>query len=118
MDHQWNITDDNEYTKHLKKLTENLPKPKNIVVISAHWLTNGTYVTIDKTPEQVYDFYGFPQKLYEIQYKPSGSPEIAEKIIEIGKEKDIHGSLKWGIDHAAWSVLYHIYPDADIQLLK
>lgn len=113
-----NVIDDNDYTKHLKRLCNELPKPKSIVIVSAHWLTNGTFVTCDKNPEQIYDFYGFPQKLYEIQYKPSGSPELAVQIIEMCKEKGLQCSLKWGIDHAAWAVLHHFYPEADIPVIE
>jgi 4,5-DOPA dioxygenase extradiol len=113
-----NIIEDNDYTRHLKKLAGKFPRPKAIIVISAHWLTNGTSVTGDKNPVQIYDFYGFPQKLYEIQYKPSGIPELAEQIVESGKEKRLQNSLRWGIDHAAWSVLVHIFPKADIPVLE
>jgi len=112
-----NITEVNDYTKHLNKLGNELPRPKAIVVISAHWLTKGTLVTGDKNPLQIYDFYGFPQKLYEIEYKPTGLPLLAEQIIEIGGGK-IQNSLKWGIDHASWSVLIHAFPKADIPVLE
>ena len=113
-----NIIEINNYTRHLKKLANELPRPKAIVVISAHWLTNGTLVTGEKNPVQIYDFYGFPQKLYEIQYKPTGLPELAEQIIELGKEKKIQNSLRWGIDHAAWSILCHVFPKADIPVVE
>lgn len=113
-----NIIEINGYTKHLEKLGNELPRPKAIVIISAHWLTNGTFVTGDKNPIQIYDFYGFPQKLYEIDYKPSGLPMLAEEIIEIGKLKKIQNSLKWGIDHASWSVLIHAFPKADIPVIE
>jgi 4,5-DOPA dioxygenase extradiol len=112
-----NISEVNDYTKHLKKLGNELPRPKAIVVISAHWLTKGTLVTGDMNPLQIYDFYGFPQKLYEIEYKPAGLPILAEQIIEIGGGK-IQNSLKWGIDHASWSVLIHAFPKADIPVLE
>ncbi len=113
-----NIIEDNDYTKHLKKLGIEIPKPKSIIVISAHWLTNGTYVTGNNNPLQIYDFYGFPQKLYEVQYRPSGSSELAEQIIEITKEKELQISLRWGIDHAAWSILYHAFPKADVPVIE
>jgi 4,5-DOPA dioxygenase extradiol len=102
----------------LKKLANELPRPKAIIVISAHWLTNGTFVTGEKNPLQIFDFYGFPQKLYEIQYRPTGLPELADQIIELGKEKKIQKSLRWGIDHAAWSILYHAFPNADIPVVE
>ena len=113
-----NALSDNNYTQHLKKLGKNFPEPKAIVVISAHWLTNGTFVTVEEHPEQIYDFYGFPQKLYEIPYKPVGSPFTADLVIELGKSKKITGSKKWGIDHAAWSVLCHMFPSANIPVVE
>jgi 4,5-DOPA dioxygenase extradiol len=113
-----NLIETNDYTNHLEKLVTKIPRPDAIVVISAHWLTNGTFVTGDKNPVQIYDFYGFPQKIYQIQYKPAGLPELAEKIIQLCPEKNLQNSLKWGIDHAAWSVLNYIFPKADIPVVE
>jgi len=113
-----NIINDNDYTKSLRKIAYELPKPKAIVVISAHWLTRGTFITANREPRQIYDFYGFPQDLYKINYAPSGMPLLAKKIESESKEKPIISAENWGLDHAAWAVLVHMYPNADIPVLE
>jgi 4,5-DOPA dioxygenase extradiol len=113
-----NIINDNDYTKSLRKMAYELPKPKAIVVVSAHWLTRGTFITSNLEPRQIYDFYGFPQDLYKINYAPSGLPELAKKIESDSKEKPIVATDNWGLDHASWAVLAHMYPNADIPVLE
>ena len=111
-----NVIEDNEYTDFLKKFTKNITPPKTIVVISAHWQSNGTYITGWKNPAQIYDFWWFPEKLYTFKYAPQGNPELAEKIasddigVKIDKDR--------GIDHAAWAVLTHMYKDNEIRLVE
>jgi 4,5-DOPA dioxygenase extradiol len=111
-----NAINDNEYTRSLKDYTKSIIIPKAIVVISAHWQTYGTFITGSGAPDQIYDFYGFPEVLYNIKYKPSGLPEIAELFVndKIGIEIDD----KRGIDHAGWAVVKHIFPDGEIPLLE
>ena len=113
-----NIIQDNEFTNDLKKLGNSLPTPEAILVISAHWLTNGTYVTCEAQPRQIYDYYGFPKELYEFKYHPQGKPELAKQITQLGTDKEIQCSTEWGIDHAAYMVLGHIFPDANIPTLE
>jgi 4,5-DOPA dioxygenase extradiol len=113
-----NIISDNEYTKDLLKLKKDLPVPDAILVVSAHWLTRGTYITGSEAPEQIYDFYGFPKELYKIKYQAPGSREMAEFIRGTVGEEYIKIDENRGIDHAAWAVLKFIYPDEDIPVLE
>jgi 4,5-DOPA dioxygenase extradiol len=112
-----NIVLDNNYTKSIVKLAKQFPKPRAILVISAHWLTNGTYVTCVNKPKTIYDFYGFPDELYRVSYPSPGSPENAELAIKTVKSTDIKCG-DWGLDHAAWAVLKHMYPAADVPVFE
>jgi 4,5-DOPA dioxygenase extradiol len=113
-----NIIQENDYTKGLKELGKTLPKPKAILVISAHWLTRGTYITCNDHPRQIYDFYGFPDELFKVIYQPKGIPELAKKIVKNTGWIKIRCASDWGLDHASWAVLKHIYPDADIPVME
>jgi 4,5-DOPA dioxygenase extradiol len=113
-----NIIYNNEYTRSLRKLGTSLSKPDAVLVISAHWLTRGTFVCSADIPEQIYDFYGFPDELYAIQYHPPGARAIAESISEELKSDNIRPDPQWGIDHASWAVLTHMYPKADIPIFE
>jgi 4,5-DOPA dioxygenase extradiol len=113
-----NVISDNKFTQDLKKLGINLPKPKAILVISAHWLTSGTRVLCTKKPRIIYDFYGFPTELYKIDYPSPGEPELARMISERLKSYNVICDHEWGYDHASWAILKHIYPKADIPVLE
>lgn len=113
-----NIILNNDFTASLKKLGKSLPEPEAIMVISAHWLTKGTYVACTESPETIYDFYGFPQKLYEMKYPAPGSPHAAISVGDIVKKVNIKCNYSWGFDHASWSILKHIYPKADIPVFE
>jgi 4,5-DOPA dioxygenase extradiol len=109
-----NILLESAYTKTLRDLGRKLPRPKAVLVVSAHWLTKGTYVLGAEHPRQNYDFYGFPEALYGVEYRPKGSPESAERLRGMVRSTDIRFSDEWGLDHAAWAVLKHMYPAADV----
>ncbi|WP_160673330.1 4,5-DOPA dioxygenase extradiol [Clostridium sp. C8-1-8] len=109
-----NAIETNEYTKMLNKLGETIGKPKAVLVISAHWLTEGSYIDIQNNPKQIYDFYGFPRELYEVDYKPSGSSEYAIRAYERLKAFGVKSTKEWGLDHGSWAILKHLYPNADI----
>jgi 4,5-DOPA dioxygenase extradiol len=113
-----NIILDNSYTRSLVALGKKLPRPKAIMVVSAHWLTNGTYVTCVKIPKTIYDFYGFPEELYELDYPSLGAPEEARAAIEAVKKVRVACDREWGLDHASWAVLKHMYPRADIPVFE
>jgi len=112
-----NILLDNGFTRSLEKIAGELPTPRAIMVISAHWLTRGTFVGCALRPEQIYDFYGFPEELYRVSYRPSGAPEIARRLTELGGSARI-GCSPRGLDHASWAVLKHMYPEADIPVFE
>jgi len=114
-----NAIEDNSYTQSLRKLGERLPRPKAILCISAHWQTKGTFVTSTDTPKQIYDFYGFPEELYNVKYKAVGSSVAALKIHSVIENFKIDfDNGQWGLDHGTWCVLQHLYPKADIPVLQ
>jgi 4,5-DOPA dioxygenase extradiol len=113
-----NILDDNPFTSDMIKLGEDLPEPKAILVVSAHWLTRGTHITAHDHPDQMYDFHGFPYNLYKYRYRAPGSPEIAKFIGETVGNNIINPDWNRGIDHAAWSILKYLFPEQKIPVLE
>lgn len=114
-----NAIADNEFTKSLKSLKEKIPQPKSILVISAHWETNGTWITGMNKPKTIHEFCGFPKELNDIQYQAPGAPDLAQEISNTLSDQAIKiDTDKWGLDHGAWSVLRHIYPNADIPIAQ
>ena len=111
-----NIISENDFTRSLVNLGRSLPKPKAILVISAHWLTDGTYVTCMNKPETIHDFYGFPEELYEITYPSPGAPDCAKYLAQ--SEDNLNCTTQWGLDHASWAILKHMYPQADIPVFE
>lgn len=109
---------DNEYTKRLNKLGEELGKPKAIMVISAHWYINDTFITAQDSPKEIYDFYGFPEELYKVKYSTSGADKYIKMAFEELKNYNVKLSNTWGLDHGAWSVLRHIFPKADVPVFQ
>ncbi|MCB9244945.1 MAG: 4,5-DOPA dioxygenase extradiol [Flavobacteriales bacterium] len=110
---------DNKYTLAWRKLGEELPKPRAIVSISAHWLTPGrTQVTAAPKPRTIHDFGGMDSRLYEMQYPAPGSPELANEIALTIEHPQIATETDWGFDHGTWCVLYHMYPKADIPVIQ
>lgn len=112
-----NIVLNNSYTESLVRAAKQLPKPRAILVVSAHWLTNGTYVTCVEKPKTIYDFYGFPEDLYKLNYPSPGSPENSRLVIQEVKSTQVKCG-DWGLDHAAWAVLKHMYPAAEIPVFE
>ena len=110
-----NIIEENAFTQMLRKTSKALPHPKAIVVVSAHWVTRGSYVSTDSVNVPQYDFYGFPDPLYRVRYAPQGSPEMAQRIME--RLPHISG-VSYRLDHGAWSVLLHLFPHADIPVIQ
>jgi len=113
-----NIVLDNDFTRALKRLGGSLPKPKAILVVSAHWLTDGTYVTCVEKPRTIYDFYGSPSELYRVTYPSPGSPQHAKTITELVENAEVQCDFSWGLDHASWAILKHTYPQADIPVIQ
>ncbi len=112
-----NAIEDNSYTRSWEAMGKGVhEKPNAILVVSAHWLTNGTFVSTSPAPETIYDFGGFPGELYKQSYPAPGSPEYAKQVMQLLPEaKEDH---KWGLDHGAWSVLVHLFPDAKIPVFQ
>lgn len=114
-----NAITDNIYRDIWIKLGTELVKPKAILCISAHWLTEGvTAVTMMDKPKTIYDFYGFPSELYEVQYSAPGAPAYAKSIQKQVKMTSIQADFDWGLDHGTWSVLRNFYPAADIPVFQ
>ncbi len=113
-----NIVLDNDFTGSLKALGKTLPRPRAIMVVSAHWLTYGTVVGCMERPRTIHDFYGFPRKLYQLTYSSPGSPEDAQFVTAIVKKALVSCDRTWGLDHASWAVLRHLYPGADIPVFE
>jgi len=109
-----NVIETNNFTKGLTELGKSLPKPEAIMVISAHWLTDGTYVGCMEKPKTIHDFYGFPEELYQIKYPSPGAPSYAKSVVESVKTVEVKCNSDWGLDHASWAILRHMYPKADI----
>ena len=112
-----NAIEDNVFTREWKTITASLPKPEAILSISAHWVTNGTKVSILKDPETIHDFYGFPKALFDVEYRAPGSPEFAAQTIALLGGTGV-ADESWGIDHGTWSVLHVMYPKADIPVYQ
>jgi len=113
-----NIVLENPFTNSLVQLGRSIPLPKGILVVSAHWQTKGTFVTAVKEPEIIYDFYGFPPELYDISYPCPGASEQIEECAAVFENAGIGYDHQRGLDHAAWAVLKHMYPDANIPTME
>ncbi|WP_020529330.1 4,5-DOPA dioxygenase extradiol [Flexithrix dorotheae] len=114
-----NGIEDNEFVREMIAQGKKLNKPEAILVISAHWETNGTYVTAMENPRTIHDFGGFPQELYAQQYPAPGHPVLAEEISKLVQpENTVHLDDKWGLDHGAWTVVKHLFPKADVPVIQ
>ncbi len=112
-----NAIEDNSYTRSWEAMGKSVEeKPNAILVVSAHWLTNGTYVSTNPTPETIYDFGGFPGELYKQTYPAPGSPEYAKQVMQLVPEAK--EDKEWGLDHGSWSILKHLYPGANIPVFQ
>ncbi len=113
-----NAIEDNIFSKRWQQIGKEIPTPKAVVVVSAHWLTKGTMVTAMPNPKTIHDFGGFPQALFDVQYPAPGSPELATEIQKLITNPAVELDHDWGLDHGNWSVVKHMYPDADIPVLQ
>jgi len=113
-----NGIEDNSFSRQWKKHVEHLPVPKAVLVISAHWLTNGTHITAMDFPHTIHDFGGFPQALFDVQYPAPGSPKIAQETKDLIHSTTVGLDHEWGLDHGTWTVVRHMYPEAKIPVLQ
>ncbi|HYI08078.1 MAG TPA: 4,5-DOPA dioxygenase extradiol [Thermoanaerobaculia bacterium] len=113
-----NALDDNAYTRGWRKIGNEMPRPKAIVCISAHWYPPATLVTAMARPKTIHDFGGFPRPLFEFQYPAPGAPELAKRVAELLGPTEVGQDTEWGLDHGTWSVLCHVFPDADIPVIQ
>lgn len=113
-----NAIEENEFVQGFRKVATQIPEPKAIVCISAHWETNGTFVTAMQNPPTIHDFGGFPQALFDVQYPAPGSPELAVRTKELIHSTNVVLDQSWGLDHGAWSVIRHLYPNANIPVIQ
>ena len=113
-----NGIEDNEFSRTWAKFGNEIPKPKAVLVISAHWLTNGTQITAMSNPRTIHDFGGFPQALFEVQYPAPGDSILAEETSKLITSTSVGLNHDWGLDHGTWSVVKHMYPNADIPVLQ
>ncbi|CDL82297.1 4,5-DOPA dioxygenase extradiol [Xenorhabdus szentirmaii] len=114
-----NAIEDNYYSRAWLELGQNLPRPRAILVISAHWFTNGTAVTAMANPRTIHDFGNFPRELHEKQYPAKGYPELAVLVQDILDPIEVETDFEhWGLDHGSWGILAKMYPDADIPVIQ
>lgn len=112
-----NAIEENEYSRNWSRIAKEIKKPDAILSVSAHWYTAGTKVMDTPAPRMVFDIYGFPDKLYQVKYPAKGCPDAARQVPGLTKNP-VRIDNSWGIDHGTWSVLRHMYPDADIPVFQ
>ncbi|WP_216848998.1 4,5-DOPA dioxygenase extradiol [Pedobacter sp. L105] len=109
---------DNDFTRMLAALGRRIEKPNAVLVISAHWETVGTYVSVSQNPRTIHDFGGFPDELYEFNYPSAGHPGLARSLIEMVSLTDVKEDKQMGLDHGAWTVLKYIWPDGSVPVFE
>jgi 4,5-DOPA dioxygenase extradiol len=113
-----NAIEENEFVAGFRNIAKTIPKPNAILCVSAHWETRGTLVTAMQNPPTIHDFGGFPKALFEVLYPAPGSPELAKETKSIITKTEVGLDEKWGLDHGAWSVIKHLYPNADVPVIQ
>ncbi|MGR6980043.1 4,5-DOPA-extradiol-dioxygenase [Testudinibacter sp. P27/CKL/0425] len=110
--------EDNPFTPKWRQAAEQMPTPRAILVISAHWISMGVAQTAASSYRLIYDFHGFPEELYQVRYPAKGAPQLAQQIAELVNSPNISLDSQQGLDHGSWAVLTQMYPDADIPVVQ
>ena len=113
-----NGIEDTEFSRRWTQMAKEIPTPKAVLVISAHWFTRGTKITAMDFPKTIHDFGGFPQELFDVQYPAPGHPVLAKETAELLHSAHVELDHDWGLDHGAWTIIRHMYPDANIPVLQ
>lgn len=113
-----NAIEENEFVAGFRRIAAKIPKPNAILCVSAHWETQGTKVTAMPMPRTIHDFGGFPKALFDVQYSAPGSPDLAQVTQAILAPEHVDLDHHWGLDHGAWSVIKHLYPEADVPVIQ
>lgn len=113
-----NGIEDSEFSRRWTKMAKEIPRPKAVLVISAHWFTKGTRITAMDFPKTIHDFGGFPQELFDVQYPAPGHPVLAKETADILHSANVALDHDWGLDHGTWTIIRHMYPEANIPVLQ
>lgn len=113
-----NAIEENEFVRGFREIGQRIQTPRAILCVSAHWETRGTYVTAMEHPRTIHDFGGFPKALFDVQYPAPGSPSVAHETADVVKKAVVGMDENWGLDHGAWSVIKHLYPNANIPVVQ
>jgi 4,5-DOPA dioxygenase extradiol len=113
-----NGIEDNAFSRRWKKMAADIPLPKAVLVVSAHWLSKGTRITAMDFPKTIHDFGGFPKALYEVQYPAPGNPALAKETAGLIQHTQVLEDHDWGLDHGTWTIVRHMYPNANIPVLQ
>lgn len=113
-----NALQTNDWTEGWRRLGREMPRPEAIVCVSAHWYLPATLVTAQDAPRTIHDFGGFPKPLYEVQYPAPGAPHLVARLQELLSPAAVAADTHWGLDHGTWSVLVHVFPDADVPVVQ
>jgi 4,5-DOPA dioxygenase extradiol len=113
-----NAIEDNAYSQAWAAIGAQLPRPTAVLSISAHWYVPGTFVTSNPQPHTIHDFGGFPKALYEVSYPAPGDPSLAQRVQKLLAPLQVSADEQWGLDHGTWSVLCHVFPNADVPVVQ
>jgi 4,5-DOPA dioxygenase extradiol len=113
-----NGIEDTEFSRRWTQMAKEIATPKAVLVVSAHWFTKGTKITAMDFPKTIHDFGGFPKALFDVQYPAPGNPALAKETVDLIQSAKVELNHDWGLDHGTWTIVRHMYPDANIPVLQ